>query len=54
MIVTAAEPTAATSTPPAAISLAVFSRGSSGSPIARARVSIELCREFGDQDQAST
>ena len=43
MKVTAAEPKAATSTPAAAISRAVFSRGSSGSPMARARVSTALC-----------
>ena len=40
--VTAPEPNAATSTPAAAISRAVFNRGSSGSPIARASVSTAL------------
>src|SRR4051812_40974228 len=41
--VTAPEPTAATSTAAAAISRAVFNRGSSGSPTARAKVSTALC-----------
>ena len=42
MAVTAPEPKAATSTPAAAISRAMFNRGSSGSPMARASVSTAL------------
>ena len=49
---TAPEPKAATRTPAAAISRAVLRRGSSGSPMARARVSTALMRQLGDQDQA--
>jgi hypothetical protein len=52
--VTAPEPTAATRTPTAAISRAVFNRGSSGSPIARARVLTALRGQLGDQDQGGT